>query len=67
VSKGGFSVLPSIGVTEESKLGGDDSHIVFGQKFPSEKGSVKRCLVVMQQPDVDKVRDEIFAHITQSP
>jgi hypothetical protein len=29
---------------------GDDSHVVFGQKFPGEKGSVRRCLVMMQQP-----------------
>jgi hypothetical protein len=28
---------------------GDDSHVVFGQKFPGEKGSVRRCVVVMQQ------------------
>jgi hypothetical protein len=27
----------------------DDSHDVFGQKFPSEKGSVRRRVVVMQQ------------------
>jgi hypothetical protein len=28
----------------------DDSHVVFGQKFSFEKGSVTRCIVVMQQP-----------------
>jgi hypothetical protein len=28
----------------------DDSNIIFGQKFPGEKGSVRRCVVVMQQP-----------------
>jgi hypothetical protein len=28
---------------------GDDSH-VFIQKFPGEKGSVRGCVVVMQQP-----------------
>jgi hypothetical protein len=28
----------------------DKSHIVFGQKFPGKKGSVRRCIVVMQQP-----------------
>jgi hypothetical protein len=27
---------------------GDDSH-VFGQKFHGEKGSARRCVVVMQQ------------------
>jgi hypothetical protein len=33
-----------------SRVGGDDSHVVFGQKFPGEKGSEKRCVVMMQQP-----------------
>jgi hypothetical protein len=28
----------------------EDSHIVFGKKFQSENGSVRRCVVVMQQP-----------------
>jgi hypothetical protein len=28
---------------------GDDSHVVFGQKFTGEKESVRRCVVVMQQ------------------
>jgi hypothetical protein len=28
---------------------GDDSH-VFGQQFPAENGSVRRCTVVTQQP-----------------
>jgi hypothetical protein len=34
------------------KLGwvGNDSHVVFGQQFPGEKGSVIWCVVVMQQP-----------------
>jgi hypothetical protein len=31
-------------------VGGDDSHIVFGQKFPGEKVNVKQCDIVMQQP-----------------
>jgi hypothetical protein len=29
---------------------GDGSHVVFGQKFPGEGGSVRRCFAVMQQP-----------------
>jgi hypothetical protein len=29
---------------------GDDSRVVSGQKFPDEKGSVRRCIVMMQQP-----------------
>jgi hypothetical protein len=34
------------------KLGwvGDDSHVVFGNKFPGNKGSVRRCDIMMQQP-----------------
>jgi hypothetical protein len=28
---------------------GEDSCVVFGQKFPGEKGSVRRFIVVMQQ------------------
>jgi hypothetical protein len=27
---------------------GDDSHVGFGEKFPGEKGSVRRCVIVMQ-------------------
>jgi hypothetical protein len=29
---------------------GFESHIVFGKKFPGEKGIVRPCDVVMQQP-----------------
>jgi hypothetical protein len=28
---------------------GSVSHVVFGQKIPGEKGSVRQCIVVMQQ------------------
>jgi hypothetical protein len=49
---GGFSVLSSIGETERSRVGGDNSHVGFGQKFSGEKGSVEWCIVVMQQPDL---------------
>jgi hypothetical protein len=37
---------------KQKKVGwaGDDGHAAFGHKFPGEKGSVKRCVVVMQQP-----------------
>jgi hypothetical protein len=31
-------------------VAGDDSRIVFGKKFPGEKGNVKECIVVMRQP-----------------
>jgi hypothetical protein len=30
-------VLSSFGVTDKSKVGGDDSYVVLGQKFPGEK------------------------------
>jgi hypothetical protein len=30
--------------------GGDGSHVLFGEKLPGQEGSVKRCVVVMQQP-----------------
>jgi hypothetical protein len=53
---GSLSVLSSIGETEKSqgqvrrvRWVEDDSH-VFGQKFPGKKGSVRRCVVMMQQP-----------------
>jgi hypothetical protein len=29
---------------------GDDRNVAFGQKFPSDKVNVGRCVVVMQQP-----------------
>jgi hypothetical protein len=28
----------------------DDSYAVFGKKFPGEKGSMRQCIVMMQQP-----------------
>jgi hypothetical protein len=42
----------------------NDSHVVFGKKFPGEKGSVKQCIVMMQQSVsfVAKVRWEVVAH-----
>jgi hypothetical protein len=45
-----LSVLFSIGETEKSRVGGDDSLDVFGQKFPGEKERVRQCIVVLQQP-----------------
>jgi hypothetical protein len=30
----------------------DGSHVVFGKKFPGEKESERRCIVMMQQPSV---------------
>jgi hypothetical protein len=40
-----------------------NSHVVSGQKFAGEMGSVIRFVVVMQQPVFDaKVRGEVFAN-----
>jgi hypothetical protein len=46
---------------QKSRVGGDDSRVVFDQTFPGEKGSVRRYVVLMQQPvlSVAKVRSEI--------
>jgi hypothetical protein len=37
---------------KQKKVGGvgDDNHVALGQKFHDEKGCVRRCVVVMQQP-----------------
>jgi hypothetical protein len=40
----------SQGATQVIMVSGDDNHVAFGQKFPDEKGSVKWCVVMMQQP-----------------
>jgi hypothetical protein len=31
-------------------VGGDEGHVVFGKKFLGENGSVRRCVVAIQQP-----------------
>jgi hypothetical protein len=36
--------------SEASKLGGDNSLVIFGQEFPGKRGSVRQCIVMMQQP-----------------
>jgi hypothetical protein len=35
---------------KQRKVGrvGDNSHVASGKKFPREKGSVRRCVLVMQ-------------------
>jgi hypothetical protein len=45
-----FQFLSSVREIEKSRVGGDDSHVVFGQKFPGEKGSVRWYIVMLQQP-----------------
>jgi hypothetical protein len=47
----------------------DNSRLISGQKFPGKKGSVRRCVVVMQQPVILSPKFEAkFSHICiQSP
>jgi hypothetical protein len=47
---GGLSILSSIRKEEKIKVAEGDSHVVFGQTFPGGKGSVRQCIVMMQQP-----------------
>jgi hypothetical protein len=47
---GGLTVLSSWGGNRKVGWVGEDSHVVFGQKLPGEKGSVRRCVLMMQQP-----------------
>jgi hypothetical protein len=42
--------LSSIGETEKGRVGGEDSHVPFWQKFPGKRRNLRRCVVVMQQP-----------------
>jgi hypothetical protein len=65
---GGLSVLSSIGKTEKSEVGWG-RHVVYGKKFSDEKGSVKRCVVVMQEPVLFKPKfGAKYSHIfAQSP
>jgi hypothetical protein len=46
-----FSFIFNRGNRKVRRLG-DNSHVVFGKTFPGGKGSVRRCVVVMQQPIV---------------
>jgi hypothetical protein len=57
------------GPSQESRLGGDGSHIVSGKKFPVGKGSERRCIVVMQQPVLlsPKFGSKSFHILMQSP
>jgi hypothetical protein len=38
------------GPSEVNRVSGDDSHIVFVKKFLGEKGSVRWCIAMMEQP-----------------
>jgi hypothetical protein len=44
-----FQFYPHSG-KQNSRVVGNYSNIIFGKKFSVEKGSVRRCVVVMQQP-----------------
>jgi hypothetical protein len=59
---GGLSVLSSIGETDKSEVGVGRQSYCFSQKLSGEKGSVRRCVVVMQQPVLlsPKVRGKFF-------
>jgi hypothetical protein len=50
--------------SREKQGGWSDSHVLFGKEFPGEKGSVRRCIVMMQQPVVfgAKFRGEVLAY-----
>jgi hypothetical protein len=68
---GGLSVVSSIGETEKSRVrvGGDDSHVAFGQQFLDEERSVRQSNVVIQHsvPFSQKF-GAMSSHIfTQSP
>jgi hypothetical protein len=47
---GGLLVLPAIGEQEKSRVGGGWQSYCFWSKIPSERGSVREYVVVMQQP-----------------
>jgi hypothetical protein len=60
---GSFSVLSSIGETENSRVGRGESHVVFGQKFPGEKRKCEMvpCRNATAGSLVVKVRGEAIA------
>jgi hypothetical protein len=57
-----FQFYIQLGKTEKSRVGGDDSHFVFGQEFPGEKGSVRQYRDATTGSFAAKVRGEVFAH-----
>jgi hypothetical protein len=56
------------GLFVSSSMGVGDSHVVFGQTFPPEKGNVRLCAVLMQQPVIlsPKFRAKSSCIFTQS-
>jgi hypothetical protein len=64
-----FSFIFNRGKRKKVGWVGDGSHVVFGKKFRDEKGSMRLCVVVMQQlvllsPKLGAKSSHIF---TQSP
>jgi hypothetical protein len=59
----------SIGETEKSRAGGDDSHIVFGKKIPwlKRKCETVYCRDATASYFVAKVPGEVFAHFYAVP
>jgi hypothetical protein len=45
-----FQFYLQLGKQREVRWVGDGSHVVFGKKLPGEKGSVRWCFVLIQQP-----------------
>jgi hypothetical protein len=54
----------SIGEREQVVWVGNDDYFVFGKNSPGGIGSVRRCIVTMQQPVLSspKVRGEVYSH-----
>jgi hypothetical protein len=54
---------------QKSRVGGGWQSCCFGQKFPGEKGSVRMCVVIIQQPVplLPKFRTKTSHIFTQSP
>jgi hypothetical protein len=56
-----------IGEQRKVEWVGNKSHVVFGEKFPGEKGGVRWCVIVMQQavlllPNFRVKSSYIFTH-----
>jgi hypothetical protein len=45
-----FQIYLQLGNQRKEGGVGDGSLVVFGQKFPGEKGNVRQCVVKTQQP-----------------
>jgi hypothetical protein len=61
---GCLSVLSPFGETEKSRVGGNDSRVVYSKKIPwwGRKCETVRCRDTTANSFVAKVRDEVFAN-----